>query len=77
MWTDDPNVHLGVKSVLRATRMHYTRRSINYSRESSKSITSSLISLSLNYQINYHQTYTGYLLKLIFIPPTPSIIISN
>lgn len=75
MWTDDPNVHLGVKSVLHATRVHYTRRSINYSRESSKSITSSLISSSLNYQINYCPAYIGYLLKLIFIfCQIPSII---
>lgn len=70
-------MHLGVKSVLHATRVHYTRRNINYSRESLKLITSSLISSSLNYQINYCRTYIGYLLKLIFTFRQAPSIISN
>lgn len=74
MWNDDSNVHLGVNSVLHATHVHYTRRSINYSYESSKLITSSLISLSLNYQINYSQTRIYYLLKLISISYFPKLL---
>jgi len=63
---DDPNVHFGVKSVLHATRVHFSRRSINYSRESSKLITSSLISSSLNYQINYRTDRQIYRLEINF-----------